>query len=189
MAKRRSRRFPLLVYAPLWRRWGRLGLLLMLASGMLWGLAPRVLGPTPLRHLALFPVLAGGLLLLYGLAARKMAYVQCFPTYLRVQTPVYPLVVSYRRILETRPMQVGKIFDLRRDRAARRSWPRRYWAMTAVIVELRKFPVREGWLRLWFDRHLFLPDGTGLVLLVEDWMGLSRQLDSFQATYRAQRAR
>ncbi len=185
MAKRRGDRFPLLVYAPLGRRWTSLGLLLMLTSGALWWLAPRILGPTPWRHLALFPVLAGGALFIYGLAARKMAYVQCFPTYLRIQTPFYPLVISYRRVLGTRPVQVGAIFDPQKDRAARRSWPRGYWAKTALALELKGLPVKRWWLRLWFDRHLFLPEGSGLVLFVEDWMGLSAQLDSFRVAYRA----
>ncbi|HEC34091.1 MAG TPA: hypothetical protein ENI37_05175 [Chloroflexi bacterium] len=185
MTKKRGDRFPLLVYTPLWQRWGRLGPLLMLASGLLWWLSPRVLGPTPLRPLALFPVLAGGVLFLYSLAARKMAYAQCFSTCLRIQTPIYPLIISYRRVSGTRPMQMRRLFDPQKDRAARRAWPSRYWGMTAVVLELKGFPVSKNWLRLWFDRHLFLPDGTGLVLLVEDWMGLSRQLDSFQATYRA----
>lgn len=187
MNRKRGDRFPLLVYAPLARRWGCLGLALMAASGLLWWAAPRFLGPTPLRHLALFPILVGGFLSIYGLAARKMAYVQCFPAYLRIQSPIYPLVISYQRVLNTRPVQVRALFDPRKDRAARRAWPIRYWAMTAIVVETKGLPVSREWLRLWFDRHLLWPEGTGFVLLVEDWMGLSRQLDSFQATYRTAR--
>jgi hypothetical protein len=190
MAKARSNRYPLLVYTNLWRRWGRLGLLLALVSAALWALAPRILGPTPLRHLAIFPILAGGLLFLYGLVSLRMAYVQCFSSYLRIRTPIYPLVISYRRILVTRPMQLGKIFDpkTREAGAARRVWPLRYWTMTAIVVETKGFPVSTWWLRLWFDRYMFAPGTAGFVLLVEDWMGFSRQLDGLLSTYRARRA-
>ncbi len=186
--KKRSKRFPLLIYAQIGRRWTWLGLLLAAASIVLWLLSPRLLGPTPMRHLALFPVLAGGVIFLYGLAARKMAYVQCFPTKIRIQTPVYPLIISYRRVASTRPTQLNHIFDPTREKAARRTWPIRYWAKTAVILELNGFPVSERWLRLWFNRYLFWPGGTGFVLLVEDWLSLSQQLDSFQAAYQARRA-
>jgi len=193
MAKKRRRgdRFPLLVYAPLGRRWGNLGLLLSLTSFILWWFAPRVLGPVAdllvLRHAPLLMVLAGGFLVVYGFAARRMAYVQCFSTYLRIQTPIYPLVVSYRRIAATRPVQMAKIFDPEREKAARRLWPARYWTMTAVAVELKSLPMSERWLRLWFDRYLFAPEVTGFVFLVEDWIGFSRQLEGFRAAYKARR--
>lgn len=189
--RKRSRRFPLLVYAPLGRRLSGLGFLLAVASLALWWIAPRALLPPfngpPFRHLILLPVLVGGSLFVYGLAARQLAYVQCFPTYFRIQTPFYPLVVSYRRVAGTRPVQVAKAFDREKDRAARRSWPERYWAMTGLAVELRGYPVSQRWLRFWLDRHLFLPDGTGFLFIVDDWLELSRELDGFLALYRAQR--
>jgi len=189
--RRRGKRFPLLVYVPLGRRLGSLGVLLALVSLVLWWLAPRTLHPPfngpPWRHVILFPVLVGAFLFVYGLAARRLAYVRCFPTHFRIQTPFYPLVVSYRRVEGTRPVQVARVFNPDRDKAARRSWPERYWTMTAVAVDLRSFPVSERWLRLWFDRHLFTPERKGFLFLVEDWMELSRELDGFLAAYRARR--
>jgi len=174
--KKRAVRFPLLVYTPL-RRWGALGLLTALVVGVFWLLIPRVLGPTPLRPLVLLAALGGGVL-----------YVRCEPAGLRLQGPLMPLFISYRRVERTRLSPLAKVFDPQKDRAARR-WPLTYWNMTAVLVDLKGFPVPLWWLRLWFDRHLFLPNGTGLVLLVEDWMGLSQQLDGALSAYRARRAR
>ncbi len=190
MAKKRKRgdRFPLLIYEPVGRRWGRLGLLLILASLGLWLALPRLIGPTMLRHLALFPVLVGLILIVYGQAARKMAYIQCFPTRIRIQTPIYPLVISYKRIETTRPVQLVKLFDPQKEKAARRSWPKTYWSKTAIVLELKGYPISESWLRLWFNRYMFWPEGTGLVLLVEDWMEFSQQLDGFRSKYRAWQA-
>lgn len=186
--KKHGDRFPLLVYAPLGRRWIILGLLLAVASFVLWLLAPRCLGCGLLRHLALFPVLTGLVIFVYGLAACRIATVQCFRTALRIQTPIYPLTISYKRIAGTRPMQVSKLFDPETDKHARRNWPLRYWGLTALLVEMKSFPMSERWLRLWLDRYLFWPQGTGFVLMVEDWIGLSQQLDGYQADYKAQRA-
>jgi len=187
VAKKHSKRFPLLIYLPIGRRWGNLGLLLAICSALLWWQAPRLSISSLMRPLALFPVLAGLVLMMYGLLARKMPAVRCFRNCVRIQTPIYPLVISYRRVVETRPMQVSKVFDPNRDKRARRNWPLRYWAMTAVVLELKAFPMSGRWLRLWFDPYLFLPDGIGLVLLVEDWMGLSRQLDSATSAYQSRR--
>jgi hypothetical protein len=185
--KKRSVRFPLLVYTPL-RRWGALGLLTALVVGAFWLLLPRVLGPTPLRPLALLAALGGGVLCVYGYFAPRVAHVRCEANGLRLQGPLMPLLISYRRVERTRLAPLAKVFDPQKDRAARR-WPLTYWNMTAVLVDLKGFPVPPWWLRLWFDRHLFLPGGTGLVLLVEDWMGLSQQLDGALSAYRARRAR
>ena len=188
MGKKRRKRFPLLIYTHIGRRWGRLGAWLAILSLLLWFVLPRMVAPGPMRHLALVPVVVGGLIWLYGYAARKMAYVQCFPNKLRIQTPIYPLVISYRRIAGTRPAQLNKVFDPH-DKAARRAWPVKYWAMTAIVVELTKFPVSEKWLRLWFNRYLFWAEGTGFVLLVEDWMSFSQQLDGNRAAYQARHSR
>jgi len=188
MVRKRGKRFPLLVYAHFWRRWGCLGTLLMVGSAALWFLTPRFSIPPLMRYLTLFPILVGGFLLLYARAARNLAHVRCFRTYMRVQGPIYPMFISYRRIRGSRPMQMSKIFDPEQDKAARRTWPLKYWAMTALVVDLKDLPLPGWWLRLWFDRHLFHPRETGMVLLVDDWMGLSQQLDSFMSAYRSSRA-
>lgn len=185
--KKRILRFPLLVYTPL-RRWGALGLLTALIVGVFWLFIPRLIGSTPLRPLALLAALGGGVLCIYGYLAPRVAHVRCETTRLRLQGPLMPLFISYWRVDRTWLVPLAKVFDPKKDRSARR-WPLVYWNMTAVVVGLKGFPVPPWWLRLWFDRHLFLPDGTGLVLLVEDWMGLSQQLDGALSAYRARRAR
>ncbi|RME32306.1 MAG: hypothetical protein D6793_11290 [Thermoflexia bacterium] len=185
--KKRSQRFALLVYTPL-RRWGALGLLTAIVTGAFWFLMPRVLGPTPLRPLLLLAVLAALMLWAYGSFAPRVASVRCEPHALRVQGPLMPLVISYRRVERTRSVSMSALFDPRKDRAVRR-WPPEYLNMTAVAVDLTEYPVQRWWLRLWFDRHLFQPDRPGLVFLVEDWLALSRQLDGALSAYRARRAR
>ncbi len=186
--KKHGDRFPLLVYAPLGRRWMVLGALLTIASLALWLLAPRFLGHSLLRHLAAFPALTGLVIFLYGLAACRIATVQCSRGSLRIQTPIYPLTIAYKRIAGTRPVQMSKLFDPQTEKRARRNWPARYWGMTALVIELKEFPMSERWLRLWFDRYLFWPQGSGFALLVEDWLGLSQQLDGYQADYKARLA-
>ena len=47
---------------------------------------------------------------------------------------------------------------------------------TALAIDLQGLPPPSFLLRLFFHRFTFSPDTLGLVLLVDDWLGLSRQL-------------
>ncbi len=185
--KRRATRFPLLVYTPL-QRWGSLGLLTAIVTGAFWLLFPRIFGPLLTHHLLFIAVLSGLTLWAYGSFAPRVAHVRCEPAALRLQGPLMPLLISYRRVERTRTVPMGAVFDPRKDRAARR-WPPEYLDMTAVAVDLKGYPVPPWWLRLWFDRHLFQPDRPGLVLLVQDWLALSQQLNGALSAYRARQAR
>jgi hypothetical protein len=189
MAKKRGKRFPLLIYERMWKKWGLPSLLVALASGVLWLLAPRVYFlPSSLRTLILVPALASFAIFAYAFMARRMAWVQCRPGHLHIQTPIYPLAVSYGRIKAVRPSELGHIFDPSKEKPGRRDWLRPYWGKTAMVVEISKFPVKKEWLRLWFNRYMFSPGVTGFVFLVDDWMTLSRQLDDSRSNWELQRA-
>lgn len=127
-------------------------------------------------------LLAGGLV---SLAAWLMAwlgprsaYVQARADHLRVQTPIYRMKVSYRRIHNTRPIDLVRVFP---PSSTRRGWRRILWPFyggTALGVDLRGYPLAPLTMRLFFHPLLFTPDQSGLLLIVRDWMGLSRQLSA-----------
>jgi hypothetical protein len=142
----------------------------------------------PVRPLTLAPAAVAVVLLAYTFLARRLAWVQCRPNHLRIQTPLYPLVVSYRRIRAVRPQTFSEVFAPALEKKARRRWLRPYWGHTALVIDVLKFPVAEAWLRLWFSPYLLAPDTTGFVFLVEDWMALSRQLDDFRTEWEMERA-
>ncbi|MBN1811002.1 MAG: hypothetical protein JXA14_04120 [Anaerolineae bacterium] len=189
MAKKRGKRFRLLIYERMWRKWGLLSLLVALASVALWLLAPRIrFLPSSLRMLILVPALASFAIFAYTFMARRMAWVQCRPNHLRIQTPIYPLIISYARIKVARPTEFSHVFDPSKEKPARRNWLRPYWGMTTVVVEISQFPIKKEWLRLWFSSYMFSPEATGFVFLVDDWMTLSRQLDDFRNNWELRRA-
>ncbi len=189
MAKKRGKRFRLLIYERMWQKWGLLSLLVALASGVLWLLAPRIqFLPSPLRMLILVPTLASLAIFAYAFIARRMAWVQCQQGHLRIQTPIYPLAISYARFKVVRPSEFGHIFDPSKEKPGRREWLRPYWGRTAVVVEISQYPIRKEWLRLWFNRYMFSPEVTGFVFLVDDWMTLSRQLHDFRNDWELRRA-
>lgn len=191
MAKRRrgGKRIRLLIYGRMWQRWATSCILIVPASVVLWWFVPRIpIIYEPFRALALVPALVSLVILAYAYLARRLAWVQCRPNHLCIQTPFYPLVISYGRIKTVRPNTFNQVFSPRKEKEARRRWLRPYWGKTTVVVELSKYPVSRTWLRLWFSPYLLTPDGAGFVFVVEDWMALSRQLDEFRTAWEMRRA-
>ena len=189
MAKKSGDSFRLLIYERMWQRWAAVCGLIVLASATLWWFAPRMrILHRPLRILALIPAIACLIILVYAYLARRLAWVQCRSGHLRIQTPVYPLAISYARIKGVRPNTVVQVFNPAELKSAQRNWVRPYMGMTALVVELSKYPVSRKWLRLWFSPFLLPPNLTGFVFLVEDWMSLSRQLDDFRSGWEMHRA-
>ena len=189
MAKKRGSRFRLSIYERMWQRWAWPCILTVPASVALWWFAPRIsIIYAPFRILALVPALVSLIILVYAYLARRLTWVQCRPNHLRIQTPLYPLVVSYGRIKGVRPNTFYQVFSPSKEKAARRQWLRPYWGRTVLVVELSKYPFSKTWLRLWFSPYLLAPDVRGFVFLVEDWMTFSRQLDMSRTDWDRRRA-
>jgi hypothetical protein len=190
VAKRRrsGKRFRLLIYERMWQRWAWPCILTIPASMALWWFAPSVpILYAPFHPLALIPGMVALVILAYTYLARRLAWVQCRPNHLRIQTPLYPLVVSYSRIKGVRPQTFAQVFDPAGEKKARRRWLHPYWGRTALVLDLSKYPMARAWLRLWFSPYLLAPDFTGFVFLVKDWMALSRQLDDFRSDWEMRR--
>jgi len=182
--KKRRNRFRLLIYERMWQRWAWPCILIVPASAVLWWFAPRIsILYAPFRILTLVPALVSLTILVYTFLARRLACVQCKSNHLHIQTPFYPLVVSYGRIKSVRPKTFAQVFDPAQEKAARRSWLHPYWGKTVLVVEISRYPMSKTWLRLWFSPYILNPDGPGFVFLVEDWMTLSRQLDESRTSW------
>jgi hypothetical protein len=135
----------------------------------------------------LVPAFAALYILVYSYLARRLAWVQCRAGHLRVRTPILPVAISYARIKSVRPSRLSQVFDPTKERPGRREWMSPYWGMTVLVVELTKFPIQKWWLRAWFDRYLLAPTVTGFVLIVDDWMTLSRQITDYRNDWEAHR--
>jgi hypothetical protein len=191
MAKRRRQgdRFHLLIYERMWQRWAWPCLLIIPASAVLWWFAPRLSITHPLyRALALIPGIISLTILAFTFIARRRAWVQCRSNHLRIQTPFYPLIISYSRFKGVRPQPFYEVFSPSEEKTARQRWFLPYWNQTALLVELSKYPLSKTWLRLWLSPYLLYPKAAGFVLLVQDWMKLSRQLDDFRNDWERRRA-
>ena len=192
MAKneQRSDRFRLLVYGRMWQRWAFPCILIIPASATVWRFAPQIsIIDQRLRLLTLFPALAAVLLLIYTFWARQRSWVECRTGHLRIQTPILPVAISYSRVRVVRPKPFAQVYNAALTNPARRRWLEPYLHTTALSVELTAYPVDEKWLQLWISPYLLDPDSPEIVLVVSDWMTLSRQIDDFRGRWMERRSK
>ncbi|MFP4343489.1 MAG: hypothetical protein ACLFU8_02240 [Anaerolineales bacterium] len=173
MKERTRVKFPLLIYQTLSKRWFVSSVLLIPLGLLLWW-SQRQSGPYAFA--ILFVPLAGVLLTIYTLLARNAAVV-CSPKHFTVRTPLMPVVFSYRRVENVRPLEFAAVFPPLEEKGVRRRFYQNLWAKTAVVVDLKGYPVALWWLKLWFSPYLLHPQERALVLLVEEWMALVRQIE------------
>ena len=181
---RAGHKYPLIVYRHLVSRWWTP----MIAMGLgLFALAySEYIDPVgrflPERW-QLFAAI-GVLSILIGIffwAIRYFAYVQPYPTYLKLVTPFLRLNISYKRIKKTTTTEMRQLFSYKRMSGWMRDIFSPLATQTAVIIELNGYPLSPVLLRLFLSRFFFKDKTPHFVILVKDWMRFSSELDSMRA--------
>ena len=122
-------------------------------------------------------------LCIFAFVARYFAYIQVHDSYLGIVTPFLRFKISYRRIKSVRPSLVQQIFPPDRLSWAQSSFLSAFTGKTALLMELKGYPMNPRLLKLFLPDAMFSPQSEGLVLVVPDWMKLSTELASFQSTW------
>lgn len=179
----RGRRYPLLLYTRMLDLWWPLVLILALGLfALAW--AVHMYYPDPAlawRWMTLAAV--GGMVLLaslFLLAFRKSGFVRLYSDHFRLVTPFLRLKVSYKRILRTSSATMGALFEAKGLKGWKREILRPLARKTAVVVELNGFPASQGLLRAFLSPFFFRDKTPHFVLLVEDWMRFSGELESLR---------
>ncbi len=187
-----GKRYPLLFYRRsidwIWQTSLPLGILAVAAqllSGRTWpyiGAIPSL--PSPLDELLFF----GGILMVIFAAlvylARSLAYAQPRKDHLRISTPFTQIKISYRRVRSVHPTNISQLYPLEKLHGSTRSFLEPFFGKTAVVVELLNYPMARSAMKFFMGAHSLLPNGTGLVLMVPDWMTLSTELDTILGKWR-----
>jgi hypothetical protein len=129
-------------------------------------------------------VAIGGIAILIGIffwAIRFFAYVQPFPNYLKLATPFMRINISYKRIRKTTTTEMRYLFAYK----SMSFWVKEIFsplaAKTALVVDMTAYPISPVVLRLFLYRFFFKDKNPHLVLLVEDWMRFSSELESMRS--------
>jgi hypothetical protein len=176
------RRFPLLVYQGLWEMafWPGVLVFLGCVAFFLWN--PPAL--QPVRPLWLLGAAAAIALLVSRAWAKGRAWVEIGKEGFRVRVPSRELEVPYGAVHITRPTLLYQHFH-KDDLEARGMAPiRPYIGHSAVVVELREWPQPPDWVRRHLGPYFLAADCEGLVLTVEDWLGLHHALDAALEAWR-----
>jgi len=173
-----GRRYPLVVYTMMINRWWPAILTLGLAMlGLAWGVRSWGFDQwrwSTLAGLGAFIVLLAFIML----TIRKMAYVQPFSNHLRLVTPFLRLNISYKRLHKTSSATIGALFPPSSVSNWKKGIIEPIAKMTAVVVELYAFPISPFALKFFLSPLFFKDKTPHFVILVEDWMRFSSELES-----------
>jgi hypothetical protein len=181
---RAGHKYPLIVYRHMLNRWWTP----MLAIGLgMFALAySEYIDPVGRLLSWRWQLLAaiGGLSIFIGIffwIIRYFAYVQPYPTYLKLVTPFMRINISYKRIQRTTATEMRYLFSLK----SMSGWVQDIFSPlannTAVVIELNGYPVSPVLLRLFLSRFFFKDKTSHFVILVKDWMRFSSELESMRS--------
>lgn len=186
-------RFPLLLYHYAVSRYRRPALILAVLLLGLYFLVSRELLAWP-RPPADGWLLAGGFVStaywLFSWVGPRLAYAQAREDHIRLQTPIYRLKISYRRVVSTRAIELAKALPPAQLTPGQRRLLEPFYDRTALGINLDGYPMPRWVLRLFLHDLFLTSDTLGLMLIVPDWMRLGNQIsDRLQAwrTTRSQR--
>jgi hypothetical protein len=189
--KKAGRRQTLLLYERmmdrLWRVTLPLGLLML--AWWYWGgsIFFAQLNP-PIDIITLCCAIALIFFSFFFIVTRRMGYVQAREDHLRMVTPFINLKISYQRVRSIHPVNFVQIFPIKETSWSQRRFLEPFYGKTALALELTKLPLSRSFLSLFFGPQTFLPTSTGFVLLVDDWMELSTDIDSRIGNWRQNQA-
>lgn len=193
MGKRRtgSRHILLVPKRAMGRLWKPSFLIGLLLAVILWQMQK---GNLILERLENQFLLVGGMVFallftVFTLAARNMNYIQAYSNHFRLVTPFLRLKISYRRIQSSHPVDFGQIYPPSEMSWAQKRALRPFFRETALAVRLTGYPLPLRFLRFFLPQQVFLPGEKGFLFVVEDWMGLSTELDSMSESWRAEISR
>jgi len=126
----------------------------------------------------------GGLAIFIGIffwVARYVAYVQPLPNSLKLVTPFMRLNISYKRFKKTTATEMRYLFPYK----SMSGWVRDIFSplanKTALVIDLNGYPISPFLLRLFLSRFFFKDKTPHLVILVQDWMRFSAELESMRS--------
>jgi uncharacterized integral membrane protein len=117
---------------------------------------------------------------LFFIIIKQFAYVQVFPTYLKLATPFLRLKISYKRVARTTATEMRLLFPPK----SMSWWIREIFAplstKTAIVIDLHGFPISPRIMHVFLSRFFFKDKTPHLVILVNDWMQFSTELESMR---------
>jgi len=176
-----GRRHSLVIYRALMNRWWPATLSIAAGLGVLAWAVWRKNPLNAFRWQGL--VICAGIMLALTVALyifRGMAYVQAFPTHIKLKTPFLQINISYKRLQRYISTEFRTLFPPNKLRGWKRDLIAPLSSKTALVLELSGWPIDPRFIHLFLSPFFFkYKDKTAhFVILVDNWMGLSAEIDS-----------
>jgi hypothetical protein len=180
---RAGHKYPLIVYRHMLNRWWPA--LITLGLGMFVLAYSEYIDPMTQFLPWRWQVLAGiGVLAIlvgvFFLVIKQIAYVQPLPGHLKIVTPFMRINISYKRFKKTTTTEMRYLFP----RKSLSGWIQDIVSplatKTATVIDLNGYPISPFVLRLFLSRFFFKDKTPHLVILVNDWMRFSSELESMR---------
>jgi hypothetical protein len=123
-------------------------------------------------------MLVVGLIWTYYAILAPRASIQLHSNFIRLQGPFIGKNISYGRIYAVTPAHMSQHYAEDRLSRGEKAIVKPFLHTTCVFIELQNFPSSFKRRKLWFPRYLFGTNRKGILCCVEDWMALSRQIES-----------
>ena len=178
-----GKRYPLLIYEYTLSRWYPATLAISIFLFILWWFQPRYLPKPETTGQDLQLLIISGLALLMTIflfLMRKAAYVRPHKKHLRLVTPFLRINISYKRIIQTRATEMSTLFPSSTINHLQRESIAPLLAKTAIVVKLNEFPIPLPILRFFLSPLFFKDKTPHIVLLVDNWMRFSTELESLR---------
>lgn len=185
-ARKSGGRHPLLLYRRtmdrIWKSTLFLGLIVAAAAGFSLIRETSIFGFS--SNVWLFAIAIVAIVLsVFSFFARYMSYIQAHKSHLVIVTPFLRLKISYKRLRSVQPVLVQQLFPKGGSSWSQRSFLEPLYGKTALVMELRSYPLSPALLKLFLPAQMFSPRSTGFVIIIPDWMKFSTELDSLRGTW------
>ena len=179
-----GKRYPLLIYEHTLGRWWTATLAISVVLFALWWYLP-VIQPNKTQSswqdTALLLVSSASLLMtVFIFLMRKAAYIRPYGDHLRLVTPFLRMNISYKRIIQTRATEMNSLFPAAKLTNMQKESMGSLMAKTAIVVELKEFPIPRSALRFFLSPFFFKGSTPHFVFLVDKWMSFSTELESLR---------
>lgn len=116
------------------------------------------------------------------------AWLAVTPDYLLLRVPFRQVKISYGRVAAVTATQLAQHYSLKELNGRERVLAKPFFNQTCALIELSSFPPAMKRRHLWFPRIFFSTGRPGLLLVVDDWMALSRDVTSARDRWRDKKA-
>ena len=177
-----KQRYPILVHEAAWEdiQWPAILALLACIAAFVWNPEPL----QPIRLLWLLVAVIIVMLVFLRWRARREAYVEVREDDILIHGASVALRVPLEWIQLSRPTIVHEHIPSELLQKREMEPISHYAGHSAIVVELRQWPWPKERIAKVFGPYMLAQDTDGLLLLVDDWLSLHRQIDDAQDRWR-----